>query len=102
MRSVPAAGRTRLPDTEGNLMATKTKTTKLTKTGNPRLGSPIEVLCDDETWERVTFVAYGFGVAAPAHTMVMGVIEFDDGSRSGMLRWPDVTWRAVAGGEAST
>lgn len=68
--------------------------TRLTKTGQPVMGTTIEVHHTDDTWEQVKVV--GKGVGQDGQTLVMVVLEYDDGSRAIAQPWRDVEWRAVA------
>lgn len=69
--------------------------TNLTKSGQPCMGSPIEVCLADGTWERCTLVGKGMGVGGFAHTMVAALVEWGDGVRQWLQPWPDLKWRAV-------
>lgn len=72
-----------------------TTKTRLTKTGQPVLGSPIEVKLADDSWERATVISKGWGRGRDAHMLIMLGVEWADGSRQ-PLPFQDITWRPVA------
>ncbi len=74
-------------------MPDRPERTRLTKTGQPVMGTTIEVLLTDGEWEPVKIVGKGFG--ADGHRLVMAVLEFDDGSRTIAQPFGDVEWRSV-------
>jgi hypothetical protein len=69
-------------------------TTRLTKTGQPVMGTTIEVALADGAWERAKVVGKGFG--RDGHTMVLLIVEWEDGGRQslGPPLSPD-DWRAI-------
>jgi hypothetical protein len=68
--------------------------TRLTKTGQPVLGTTIEIETEDDGWQRCKVVGKGMGVGRYANTMVMAIVEWEsDGARERTPFWPDVIWR---------
>lgn len=67
--------------------------TRLTKTGQPVMGTPIEIRLDDGTWERAEVV--GKGIGTDGHTLVMVFVEWGDGTRQPLHNFPDLNWRPV-------
>lgn len=74
--------------------------TKLTKTGQPVMGTTIEVRCvqaDGPYWERCKVVAKGWG-KGPGAPLVMLTVEWADGVRQS-LDYEDMRWREHDGGD---
>lgn len=68
--------------------------TRLTKTGQPVMGTPIDVRLSDGTYETCTVVGKGFGL--DGHTLVMVIVEWCDGTRQNLGHFADLEWRHSA------
>lgn len=72
--------------------------TKLTKTGEPVLGTTIEVHItgDDEAgwWEACKVVGKGWSKSIPRH-LTMVIVEWEDGERGQLWNFEDVVWRSA-------
>lgn len=80
--------------------------TKLTKTGEPVMGTTIELHItpyDPEKepwWEAATVVGKGWSNSVPRR-LILVVVEYEDGLRESLYDWEDVTWRPTrSDGEA--
>ena len=67
--------------------------TRLTKTGQPVMGTTIELHLDDDTWEPVKVVGKGFGVDGTS--LVMVIVEYAEGDREFLQPFADVDWRSA-------
>lgn len=68
--------------------------TQLTKRGEPKQGTTIEIRLDDEvTWETCKIVGKGW---ATDGRLVWIVVEWADGVRQQCPNFEDLYWRAVA------
>ena len=65
--------------------------TRLTKTGQPALGTTIEVELEDGEWLPVKVV--GKGTGRDGHTLTAVWLEHPDGTRYGPISWPALYWR---------
>jgi hypothetical protein len=69
-------------------MSTKTR---LTKSGQPVMGTTIEIHTTADEWEACKVVGKGFG--RDGHTLVMIVVEWSDGVRQAVPDFGDLVWR---------
>lgn len=67
--------------------------TRLTKTGQPVMGTSIEIRLTDGVYEPCTVVAKGFGV--DGRTLVMIGVEWPDGVRQHVPNFPELEWRPI-------
>jgi hypothetical protein len=67
--------------------------TRLTKTGQPVMGTTIEVLLADDTWQAAKVVGKGYG--RDGQKLVMVIVEWGDGEREILHGFGEVVWRSV-------
>lgn len=64
--------------------------TKLTKTGQPVMGTTIAVQLADGNWEKAKVVGKGWG--KDGHTLVVIWVEWEDGVRQELPFFEDLGW----------
>lgn len=69
--------------------------TRLTKTGQPVMGTTIDIRCGDE-WEAAKVVGKGF--SKDGRTLLMIWVEWSDGVRQQVPDFPDLIWRPCENG----